>query len=58
MSSIINPNSFQSREEYLEACRDREIDFGISRDEAEERMRMYEADGEEWEGQYGGLPGY
>lgn len=54
----INPKQYANRSDYLDACREREIRDGKDRDSAEYTRSMYEAVGEEWEGQYGGIYGF
>jgi len=52
--SYINPKRFETHEQYLRACRDARIDSGQNREQAQFDMEMYAANGEEYEGQYGG----
>ena len=54
----INPRSHDTYSDYLYAARDSRIRDGEDREKAEFDRAMYEANGEEWEGQYGGTPGY
>lgn len=54
----VNPRDYSSHGEYLDACKQRDIDNGADRDKAEFDRGMYEANGEEWEGQYGGSYGF
>lgn len=55
MASFGDPNSYG---QYFRECEQRDIENGASRDEARHTREMYEANGEEWEGQYSGKPGY
>ena len=49
---------YDSREDYLDACKQQDIDNGMDSEKAEHRRQMYEANGEEWKGQYGGDYGF
>lgn len=54
----VRRRDFDSREDYLDACMERDIECGTDRKKAQFTREMYEANGEEWEDQYGGEYGF
>lgn len=54
----INPDDYESTSEYLDAAMNARIDDGADPEKEAFDRDMYEANGEEWEGQYGGSYGY
>lgn len=54
----VSPRDYSSHRDCLDACRDREIANGTDAKKAEFDRQMYEANGEQWEGRYGGAYGY
>ena len=58
MDGYIDPNRYENRSDYLNAVRERDISSGVPQEKADFDAGMREANGEEWEGQFGGAPGY